>query len=131
MILAPPFPACLREESMAKLTFGDRLKMVRERRELTQEELAVLIGSTQKNISKYENGTIGLPREPVIMKLAEVLNVSPGWLAFGHAELDELDEAAIQFAIDWSKLSKEQQEVFRKLMDLHTNRAEGKGDTAE
>lgn len=101
---------------MAKITFGDRLRSIREQRGMTQVELALAIGSRQENITKYETGLTDLPRRQVNMKLAEVLDVSPGWLAFGHEELDELPEKAIRIAVDWNNLTEEQKELIAQLI---------------
>ena len=38
--------------------FKDRLKELRKERELTQSELAELLGKTESVVRKYENGTV-------------------------------------------------------------------------
>ena len=55
--------------------FGERLTRLRTARGLTQTQLADLIDSSQRAVSRYE--TIAeLPPAAVLVRLAEVLNVS-------------------------------------------------------
>jgi len=58
---------------------GDRLKAIRERRDLTQEELAERLGSGQSQLNKYENGKAD-PSPDVLVRLAEELEVTADWL---------------------------------------------------
>lgn len=51
-----------------------RLKDARLLRELTQPELADLIGVTKQAISQYENGVV-VPRGDIIIDMAESLNM--------------------------------------------------------
>ncbi len=46
---------------------------------MTQEELAQLVGSSQRQISKYENGN-QKPTSPVVSVLAEVLGTTSDYL---------------------------------------------------
>ena len=59
-----------------KLTkkFGKRLKEIRRRKSLTQEQLANLMDMDTNNISKMELGE-HLPKKDNLEKLCEVLNV--------------------------------------------------------
>lgn len=56
-----------------------RLKELRELRGLTQEELAQLVGSSQRQISKYENG-IQKPTSGVLSALAGALHTTSDYL---------------------------------------------------
>ncbi len=53
-----------------------KLREVRERRFLTQQELADMIGTTKANISRMETGQ-QRPRPSTVKRLAEALGVSP------------------------------------------------------
>lgn len=67
---------------------GGRIKKARAASGLSQEQLAVEIGKVRPTIVQYEAGKITPPIE-VIEKIAEVLDVSPAYLAFGAiAETD-------------------------------------------
>lgn len=60
-------------------TFKDRLKQLRNERNLTQKELAEYIGTTRATLASWETGR----REPdmeTLRKLSEYFNVSLDWL---------------------------------------------------
>ncbi len=58
---------------------GDRLREIREKRDLTQDELAERAGFGQSQINKYENGKSD-PTPDVLARLAGELEVSTDWL---------------------------------------------------
>jgi transcriptional regulator with XRE-family HTH domain len=60
---------------------GERLRLVRRERGLTQAELGELSGTNQAVIQKIENGNSLRPRQ--IMKIAQILEINPAWLQFG------------------------------------------------
>ena len=64
---------------METTTFGERLKALRKQKNLTQKELASLIGVKNSIISFYENGDRS-PSPAVIIKLASLLHVSSDYL---------------------------------------------------
>ena len=53
--------------------FEERLKKLRQEKNLTQEELAKQIKSSRSNIANYENGK-NLPSVEVLDKLSEIFN---------------------------------------------------------
>ncbi len=57
-----------------------RLKDLREDHDLTQAQVAELIGTSQQHYGKYENGRIIIPFDRV-MVLAEYYNVSLDYIA--------------------------------------------------
>lgn len=59
--------------------FGERLRELRKQKNLTQKQLADLIGTKNSIISFYEVGD-RLPSPEVIIKLASVLHVSADYL---------------------------------------------------
>lgn len=62
------------------MTIGQKIKNLREKKKITQTELAELIGTTKQNIYKYENGIItNIPSDKVEM-IAKILSVSPAYL---------------------------------------------------
>ena len=62
------------------MTTGDKIKMLRIQRGMTQEELGAKIGVKKSAIYKYENGIVVNLKRSTIAKLASVLDVSPSWL---------------------------------------------------
>lgn len=59
---------------------GDKIKTLRQRINMTQEELGDKIGVTKATINKYETGIIANLRRPIIEKLAMALDTTPSYL---------------------------------------------------
>lgn len=62
--------------------FAKRLKLLRTRKELSYEELAVAVGSTKSLMWRYENGKSD-PGLPTLIKLADYFGVTLDWLGGG------------------------------------------------
>ena len=65
--------------------WNERLRMLREEKDLTQNELAKLLGLNYKTIYRYENG-ICEPTLSVLVKLAAIFDTSIDYLC-GIGEL--------------------------------------------
>lgn len=62
------------------MTIGERIKSLREQRDMSQTELASLIQSTKQNVYKYENGIIlNIPTDK-IEAIAYALHTTPAYL---------------------------------------------------
>lgn len=61
------------------MNFGEKLKICRVARNLTQPDLAALVGSTKQVISNYEKG-LRVPKVVAAAKLASVLDVPVNYL---------------------------------------------------
>jgi len=61
------------------MSFGDRLKEVRTKKNLTQKQLADMLGVQNTTIANYET-EVSSPKEEVLLKIFDVLNVSPNFL---------------------------------------------------
>ena len=64
---------------MEKFTIGDRIKEIRKKRGLTQEQLAEKLDISVQFVGQIERG-LKLPSMPVFIKLVEILNVSSDYL---------------------------------------------------
>jgi transcriptional regulator with XRE-family HTH domain len=76
---------------------GKRIKEVRERRGLTQDELGELLGVVSRTVSAYERGERLDWR--VLPEIGEALGEDPIWLANGkryESRLDQLEERLAQ-----------------------------------
>jgi DNA-binding XRE family transcriptional regulator len=76
----------LRTGNLAAVVKLTRMRSVRERKALTQDELATLAGVSRQTVVKIEGGLE--PRPPTVRKLARALGVQP-------ADLMEPGETAI------------------------------------
>jgi transcriptional regulator with XRE-family HTH domain len=68
-------------------TFGERLRHARERRDLSQSELARAIGVKPPSISRME-GERRPTASKYVVALADALGVSAAWLADGVGEME-------------------------------------------
>lgn len=97
------------EEKGAKagIDMGQRLRDLRQRRSISQTELARLVGVTPSTISQVESNSI-LPSLPALLKMAEILRVDVGAFfqtRLGHAKVvfpatDAVDVKLPQFSED-------------------------------
>lgn len=75
------------DSSFAQRLFQARLAYSAEKgKQVTQAELAELAGVSTATWSTWEAGRSEPPLD-TIRKVAEVLSVDPGWLAFGNQEV--------------------------------------------
>ena len=62
------------------MTKGERIKLLREQKGLTQTELAVIAKTTKQNIYKYETGLVtNIPSDKLVL-IAEALDSSPAYI---------------------------------------------------
>jgi transcriptional regulator with XRE-family HTH domain len=74
---------CTILDGMARIS-GDRLRKVRDKRLLSQRELAERAGLSPTTILKLESGRVDEPHPRTIRKLAEALEVDPDELVRGE-----------------------------------------------
>lgn len=60
-------------------TLGERLRKAREDAEMSQQQLADLVGISRRSVSAYESGD-STPRRPVLLAWALATGVNMGWL---------------------------------------------------
>lgn len=88
------------------MNFGNRLKTLRIKKKLTQQQLADLLGLTKSVISAYENG-LRYPAYDVLIKISRIFKVSTDFLL----------GVEIKREIDTSGLTDEQVEALIVLID--------------
>ncbi len=64
------------------MTLGERLKKARNKKGLTQSELATAVGIKQQAVQRIESGKV--KSTGYIVQLARTLGVTPEWLALGE-----------------------------------------------
>lgn len=62
------------------MTMGDRIKLLREKQGITQEQLGEYLGVQKSAIRKYEKGSIENIKRSSIKKMADLFGVSPAYL---------------------------------------------------
>lgn len=66
-------------------TIGERLKKLREKKDLNQIQAAKLIGISNANLSRYEANKRN-PSKENLHKLADFYHVTPSYLLFGEGK---------------------------------------------
>lgn len=112
------------------LSFGERLKMARERAGFTQPKVMALTGISDKSISRYENNTTA-PDPDTISELCKVYDVSADFImgftykmgkctiphesvianADVHEDLDNLDDESRKKAEEYIEMLKTYEDV--------------------
>ena len=62
------------------MTKGERIKLLREKANMTQEELAKLLKTTKQTIYKYEQSVVTNIPSDRVERIAEVLNTTPAYI---------------------------------------------------
>lgn len=89
-----------------KDVLGDRLKMLRNTRNLTQDQVAMAVGVSGKAISSYESG-IRQPSFDVLLSLA----------AYYHVSTDYLLGASVDYIINAKGLDGKEYALLVELVD--------------
>ncbi|HYF75266.1 MAG TPA: helix-turn-helix transcriptional regulator [Candidatus Nitrosocosmicus sp.] len=66
--------------------FGNRLQLLRKRKDMSLEELAKAVNSTKSTLSKYERGVV-YPTLDSAKVLADYFSVTVDWLS-GYGDID-------------------------------------------
>lgn len=80
------------------MTKGSRIKELRLSKNMTQPELARLIGTTKQTIYKYENGAITNIPSDKVEAIADVFNVSPSYILGWPDGIDSASDSQIKEA---------------------------------
>lgn len=98
-----------------KLSFGDRITVLRKKKKFTPEQLAKLIGVKTDTIDRYEND-LDKPSMEKLIELANALNVSLDFLT-GRTEY-ELEFKNIQRIIDVQNMNSKIQDTAYYTIDM-------------
>lgn len=98
----------------------ENLRIIREKRNINQQKIAVELEISQESISKYENGN-AFPSKEILIKLADYLNCSVDYL-LGRTDNPNINK---------DNLSPEDEEIqnlifrYNKLSNENKNKLEG------
>lgn len=62
------------------MSFGRKIKSLREKKGITQKDLADLLGTTSKTVSNYESRDLRPRKKEVYEKMAEIFDVNINYL---------------------------------------------------
>lgn len=100
------------------------LKMLRKRKNISQQQLADIIGVSQQSINKYENHAVE-PDIATLKKLADYFCTSVDYL-IGHTEIDhkiekvllgDLNQDEFSLISDYRTLSESEKQSIRMILD--------------
>lgn len=74
------------------MKMGDRIKYLRERANMTQDDLGAIIGVQKSAIRKYEKGEVENIKRSSIKKMADAFGVSPCYLMGWDEETKRIDD---------------------------------------
>ena len=81
---SPPSKTARRSSSSPRgSSLGERLRSFRKSQNLTQEQMARLLGIHFQSVLRYEK-EIMTPGADILKKLTELFRLNPNWLLFGH-----------------------------------------------
>lgn len=95
-------------------TFKNRLKELRQSKNMTLEELANEIGTTKSTISRYENG-IRQPKQDILEAIADYFKISTDYLLGRANNKTIISESIIPYKVE-QKLSEKDIEFLKKLI---------------
>ncbi|AWI06749.1 helix-turn-helix domain-containing protein [Clostridium drakei] len=92
------------------MSFGERLKELRQEKKITQANIGELLGVTERMISYYESGKHFLRDAESLIKLADFLDVSVDYLV-GSSKIKNYNDSLQSFKLYMSLPEKGKQEV--------------------
>lgn len=108
------------------MTIGQRIRIARERMDMTLDEVAQLCKTTKQTIFKYENEIVtNIPYDKIVL-LSNALDVSPSYL-FGWEEKEsspreqELTEGEQVLLNLFRQIPEDQQRVFLEMGRVYAN----------
>lgn len=80
-----------------EMTMGERIKILREERHMSQEELGKLCGVNRAAVNKWETGQVENIKRSTIKRLAEVFHVTPCFIMCFDEDSKATEEQIKQF----------------------------------
>lgn len=104
-------------ETFDNMGFPERIKALRLRRGLTQEQLAIFVGVSQSAVAAWENGKRAVPRGSHLLRLGEALGFDAKEL-FGMAQGEQCGSAAeVRLLAAFRALPEDQQRMAIKVVE--------------
>lgn len=110
-------------------TLGERIKTLRENKQMTQQNLGDIVNLHGSNIGRIEKGKV-FPTSDVLLKIALCFDVSCDWLLTGkNADIPFCDNAdEISLIQSYRQLATEDKDDIHELIEFKLYRAEKKKD---
>jgi transcriptional regulator with XRE-family HTH domain len=102
------------------MSLAKKIVQLRKERNLTQKELASIVGVHFSHMSRYERG-ISLPSIDVVKKLAQMFHVSTDYLLFGESQAmvraDIVDHELLQQFERISRMSEREKTAVKTILE--------------
>lgn len=98
------------------MSLGERIKITRMQRKMSQSDLARQAEVHQKNISKYENDGV-VPSAMTLKAIADALNVSADYLLGSDREDVIQDKELLSFLREVDKMPEEMRKAIMVVLD--------------
>lgn len=101
------------------MTQGERVKAVRNKKEMNMEQFGKRLGVQKSAISKIENGTRGLTNQ-MFTSICREFGVNEVWLRTGEGGEDNMFTQMSdddRFSLNLGKLSKSENEIARNMLN--------------
>ena len=100
---------------MDQKKIGQFIKELRKEKQLTQEQLAEILGVTNRSISRWENG-VNMPDFDLVIELANYFDVSIEELLDGERKTDMIDKKSEEVLLKVADYNNSDKMVFSKRM---------------
>jgi transcriptional regulator with XRE-family HTH domain len=98
------------------MSLGQRIKMTRIQRKLSQSELARMAEVHQKNISKYENDGV-VPSATTLKAIADALDVTTDYLLGSEREDAIQDKTLLKYLREVDQMPDDLRQAIIKVLD--------------
>ena len=97
------------------MKFGDNLKLIRKRKNMSQEELAFKVNVSRQSVSKWENGE-AYPEMNNILELCKIFNCRINDLV--HVDMSDIDSLDDEIVMKVVKFNEEKQKRVKTLSNI-------------
>ena len=97
------------------MKFGDNLKLIRKRKNMSQEELADKVNVSRQSVSKWENGE-AYPEMNNILELCKIFNCRINDLV--HVDMSDIDSLDDEIVMKVVKFNEEKQKRVKTLSNI-------------
>lgn len=107
------------------MTFGEKLRQLRKRKKLTQEQMAELIEIHESHVGRYEKD-LSSPTAQVLIRIAKLFNVSTDYLLFDDrndpsTSLKISDNELFAQFQEVDKMDEEKRELIKRIISMAIN----------
>lgn len=100
---------------MEQQKIGQFLKELRKEKDITQAQLAEILGVTNRSVSRWENG-VNMPDLDLIIQIAEFYSLEVGEILDGERKNDNMDKKTEETILKVADYSNQEKMIFTKRM---------------